>query len=222
MDNESFINSRGIFLVSKWVSIRSVMEHGELYWTERYREDQTQWDAGKITTPLKEYFDQLPRKDIKILVPGCGNAHEATYLHDRGFTNVHLVDISDVPLAAFAELNPGFPKEHIFHADFFDLEGVYDLIVEQTFFCALHPSRRPAYALKMQQLSGKKGRLVGVLFEDELFKDHPPYGGHREEYRKYFEPYFQFKVFERCFNSIKPRLGRELFINLSPKKYSNN
>ena len=29
--------------------------------------------CGKITKPLKEYFDQLENKKVKILIPGCGN-----------------------------------------------------------------------------------------------------------------------------------------------------
>lgn len=30
--------------------------------------------------PLKVYFDQLTNKDLKILIPGGGNSHEAEYL----------------------------------------------------------------------------------------------------------------------------------------------
>ena len=47
-------------------------------WNERYISKNTGWDAGKITQPLKEYFDQLNSKNIKILIPGCGNSHEAS------------------------------------------------------------------------------------------------------------------------------------------------
>ena len=198
------------------------MIHDQTYWTERYYAQQTQWDTGHITTPLKEYFDQLTSKDLKILIPGCGNAHEAAYLHAEGFSNVQLVDISEVPLKSFARKYPDFPKGSLVQANFFDLAGKYDLIIEQTFFCALHPSERMQYARKMFELLVEQGKLVGVLFDDELFTDHPPYGGEREEYRKYFEPYFQFNVFDLCFNSIKPRQGRELFINLSPKFDSNS
>ncbi|MEM6524593.1 MAG: SAM-dependent methyltransferase [Bacteroidota bacterium] len=193
------------------------MIHDVGYWTNRYLRQQTQWDAGGITTPLKEYIDQLDSKGLKILIPGCGNAHEASYLHKNDFKSVSIIDLSPIPLNRFAANHDTFPKDQLITGDFFELDSTYDLIIEQTFFCALHPSERPGYARKMSELLSNSGRLVGVLFEDELFHDHPPYGGFRDEYSTYFEPYFEFKVFERCYNSIKPRQGRELFINLSKK-----
>ena len=38
------------------------------YWEERYQKGETGWDAGKITTPIKEYIDQLTNKNLKILI----------------------------------------------------------------------------------------------------------------------------------------------------------
>ena len=35
-------------------------------WNQRYISKNTGWDVGKITQPLKEYFDQLHSKNIKI------------------------------------------------------------------------------------------------------------------------------------------------------------
>jgi len=188
--------------------------HDEKYWTERYINSQTQWDTGDITTPLKEYFDQLTDKNLKILIPGCGNAYEAKYLWENGFKNVYVVDISSQPLNNFAKQNPDFPKSQLIHQNFFDLEGQYDLIVEQTFFCALHPLERDNYAVKCKELLKPKGKLMGVLFDDPLFTDHPPYGGNKKIYEPFFKDRFKLIVFERCYNSIKPREGRELFILL--------
>lgn len=186
----------------------------EHYWTNRYQQGQTGWDVGAATTPIKEYVDQLTDKNIKILIPGSGNSYEAVYLFNQGFTRVFIVDISEYPLTRFRAQYPQFPAEHILHQDFFDLNDSYDLILEQTFFCALPPDLRPAYARKMHQLLNLSGRLVGVLFDDPLYEDHPPFGGNREEYRTYFSPYFCFHTFETAYNSIPPRRGRELFINL--------
>jgi thiopurine S-methyltransferase len=61
------------------------------------------------------------------------------------------------------------------------------------------------------------GKLVGLLFNDKLNTDKPPFGGNKEEYTWYFEKYFDLKTFESCHNSIKPRAGRELFIKFSKK-----
>jgi SAM-dependent methyltransferase len=194
--------------ISKWNSD---------YWTERYEQGATQWDAGSITTPLKDYFDQLTDRSISILIPGAGNAYEAEYLFNQSFVNITVVDLSEWPLRNLKKRVTDLKKECLIRGDFFDLDGQYDLIVEQTFFCALDPSLREAYALQMKQLLKPGGKLVGVLFEDELFEDHPPYGGFRQDYWPLFEPFFQFKVFDRCYNSIPPRQNRELFINLIRK-----
>ena len=53
------------------------------YWEERYQKGETGWDAGTITTPLKEYIDQLTDKNLTILIPGAGNGHEFDYLIDN-------------------------------------------------------------------------------------------------------------------------------------------
>lgn len=181
------------------------------YWENRYQQGQTGWDAGKITTPLKAYIDQLTDKNLKILIPGAGNAHEAAYLHHQGFTNIFVADIAKTPLQNFASKVPGFPKNNLLHDDFFNLTGTYNLVLEQTFFCALEPSLRPKYAEKMHSLLDNGGKVAGLLFNFPLTAEGPPFGGDKDEYLGYFEKYFYIKTLEPCYNSIKPREGRELF-----------
>lgn len=190
------------------------MQYNETYWSNRYRQEDTPWDAGAVTTPLKAFFDGLSNKDLRILVPGGGSGHEAAYLHALGFKEVYLLDFSAEPLQQFAKKYPDFPSAHLLQENFFTLKGSFDLIVEQTFFCALEPSLRPAYAKKMLQLLKPGGHLVGVLFDAPLNDDHPPFGGNKEEYLTYFQPYFTIHQLERCYNSIPPRAGRELWIDL--------
>lgn len=184
------------------------------YWQSRYENGQTGWDTGSITQPLKDYFDQLKNKDISILIPGCGNAYEAEYLHKQGFTNVYVADIAPTPLEQFRQRVPDFPKEHLLQQDFFALEDNYDMIVEQTFFCAIDPDLRKDYAAKCYELLKTGGILVGLLFDTIFQNPGPPHGGTKAEYAGYFEPYFHFKHFETAYNSIAPRQGRELFIEL--------
>ena len=185
------------------------------YWQNRYQEEKIGWDAGNITTPIKEYFDRIEDKTIKILIPGCGNAHEAAYLFQQGFTNLYLCDWAQAPLDAFSNTNPNFPKEHLICANFFDLEEKgFDYVVEQTFFCAIDPSLRPQYAQKMAELLKVGGQLVGLFFGKELGLEGPPFGGNKSEYLTYFEPLFSNIKIEPCTNSITPRLGSELFIEI--------
>ncbi|MEQ8909436.1 MAG: methyltransferase domain-containing protein [Vicingaceae bacterium] len=186
-------------------------------WEKRYRENETGWDLGGVSTPLKEYFDQLNDKSIKILIPGCGNAYEASYLHEKGFKNVFLLDLAPSPLQAFAEKHPDFPKAQLIEDNFFKHEGEYNLIVEQTFFCAINQKHRAEYAKKTAELLKPKGKLMGLLWSVPLNEDHPPFGGAKEEYHQYFDPYFNYQVFEEAHNSIPPRAGRELFLLASKK-----
>jgi thiopurine S-methyltransferase len=51
-----------------------------------------------------------------------------------------------------------------------------------------------------------------VLFDFPLSTEGPPFGGSREEYLQRFSPFFELKLLEKCYNSIAPRMGRELFI----------
>ncbi len=188
----------------------------ERYWSERYKMNQVGWDLGRVSPTIKAYADQLTQKSQRILIPGCGNAHEADYLLFKNFDNISIIDISDILIenvkTKHSEYIENF-KLKVFHGDFFEHDGKYDLIIEQTFFCALSPALRSSYAKKMSELLVSGGRLVGLLFNRE-FVGGPPFGGSTAEYRRYFEPYFEFHAFEPSYNSVSPRQGTELFINL--------
>lgn len=181
------------------------------FWTRKYEQNQTGWDIGHASPPITTYADQLKNKNLKILIPGCGNAYEAIYLHSRGFKNVYIVDFVKETLDQFQRNNPDFPEEHILYDDFFEIEGQFDLIIEQTFFCALLPNQRKAYISKMKSLLKDKGKLVGILFERVFEQSGPPFGGTRQEYISLFSSNFRIKTLENCYNSILPRKGSELF-----------
>ncbi len=186
------------------------------YWENRYVTGNTAWDAGEITAPLKKYFDGLKSKNLKILIPGAGNGHEAIYLHNHAFADVTVVDLAQLPLNNILKNAPTFPVAKLLKCDFFEHPGSYDLIVEQTFFCALPVDKRSDYAKKMSELLTAGGKLAGVLFDAE-FDGGLPFGGNKSEYLQYFTPYFQINTFDRCYNSIKPRENRELFMVLQKK-----
>jgi len=192
--------------------------HTNEYWDARYRKGDTRWDIGEVSPPLKTYFDQLVHdKDKKILIPGCGRAYEAVYLMKNGFRDVFILDWSKQALDMVKKRFPRIPDSHLICDDFFNHQAKYDLIIEQTFFCSLNPELRTKYVEKMQQLLKKDGKLIGLLFDDPLFDNHPPYGGNEKEYRTVFSTCFEIVKMEACNNSIEPRQGRELFIILKPK-----
>ena len=139
----------------------------QAFWNQLYLQKETRWDIGYPSTPLKEYIDQLKGREQRILIPGCGNAYEAAYLINAGFTNVCLLDIASEVVEKLQQKWADKPVK-IICQDFFEHQGTYDLIFEQTFFCALDPSLRPAYVKKMHDLLAPGGKLVGVLFNRAL------------------------------------------------------
>lgn len=187
------------------------------FWDTQYREGNTGWDIGRVSNPLKEYFDQLTDKSVSILIPGAGNGYEAEYLNKLEFTDVTVVDISPTVITQFKERIASFPENKIINTDFFELRGQFDLIIEQTFFCAIVPSLRSTYADKVADLLKPAGKLVGLMFDAPLNTDHPPYGGSCEEYRVYFNPFFNIEIMDSSYNSIESRIGKEVFVKMVKK-----
>lgn len=188
----------------------------ELYWTNRYLSNNVGWDIGNPSEPIKSYIDQLIHREIRILIPGAGNAYEAGYLLRSGFDNVFILDISEVPLRNFKNRNPDFPSENLIHGDFFSHAGKYDLILEQTFFCSFPPTteNRMAYFKHMAKLLSNKGKLAGVWFDFPKVEGdmiNRPFGGNKEEYIEYITPHFDMHTLATCYNSIASRMGKELF-----------
>ena len=186
------------------------------YWENRYINDSAKWDIGYVSTPLKEYIDQLENKEIKILIPGAGNAYELDYLIEKGFYNVFVIDFAQQPIDAILKRNKALEK-HIIQDDFFLHSETYDLIIEQTFFCALDPALRENYVLKMYDLLSVNGKIAGLLFDFPLTEEGPPFGGSKKEYLNLFSKKFTIKTLEPAYNSIKPREDRELFFTFEKK-----
>ncbi|TDL99421.1 MAG: thiopurine S-methyltransferase [Flavobacteriaceae bacterium] len=189
------------------------------YWNSRYQQNDTGWDLGEISGPIKNWIDTLEDKNQSILIPGCGNTYEAQYLLEKGFKNITVIDIAPVLVE---DLKNRFLDNHCIHivlGDFFKLQGSYDLIIEQTFFCALPPSLRPKYVWKMHQLLKENGRLCGLLF-DTSFEVSPPFGGSKKEYESLFSSAFEIESMEIAQNSAPKRQNQELFIEF--KKNSQN
>ncbi|WP_334055970.1 methyltransferase [Polaribacter sp. P097] len=190
----------------------------EQFWDNKYITNKTGWDLGQVSPPLKAYFDQLTNKDLKILIPGGGNSHEAEYLLENDFTNVYVIDISKLALTNLKKRVPGFPSSNLIHQNFFKLNQTFDLVIEQTFFCALNPNLREEYVSKMHSVLNDNGKLVGLLFDAKLNEDHPPFGGDKKEYASLFRNLFTIELLEECYNSIQNRKGMELFCKFIKNK----
>lgn len=178
------------------------------FWQSRYDEGATGWDVGTVSAPLKAYIDQLTGKQLRILIPGCGFGHEALYLYEQGFSHITVIDLID---DALLPLRRKAPSVHCITGDFFDLHAPFDLILEQTLFCAIDPSQRRRYIGHIASLLVPGGKYAGVMF-NRTFEEGPPFGGNAEEYATYLEPNFSSFTLEPCYNSIEPRKGTEVFV----------
>jgi thiopurine S-methyltransferase len=186
------------------------------YWDTRHKESQTAWDIGYANSIHTDYVKANYPKNAKIIEPGAGNAHEVSALWEDGYTNVYAVDYSSTAKDAFISKNSNFPSEQYLVGDYFDIKGNFDLILEQTFFCALDPNLREAYVNKTHSLLNTNGRVMGVLFNFEK-SDGPPFGGDINEYKCLFENKFEIICLEEAKNSIPERQGNEIVFELLKK-----
>lgn len=190
---------------------------GQSYWNKQYESNSTGWDLGEVSPPIKAYIDQIENKNCRILIPGCGNTYEADYLLQQDFTNITIIDIAPTLVEKLKNKYADNPNIHIILGDFFTHHGQYDLIIEQTFFCAINPTLRESYVKKMNELIVPNGKLMGVLFNRSFDVQGPPFGGSQEEYKKLFEQNFNSIHFMPCYNSYHKRANTELFILLQKK-----
>lgn len=185
----------------------------EKFWDQRWQSNDIGWDIGYAAPVLTELIDQIEDKNIAILIPGCGSAYEVDYLLEKGFKNITIIEISETIYHQLEEKYKG-KNIKIIHGDFFDLNQAFDIILEQTFFCALAPYWRPRYVWKMFNLLNIRGKLQGVLF-DKHFDTNPPFGGSKNEYFNLFSHAFQIKKMDLTSKSIEPRKNTELEISLT-------
>jgi SAM-dependent methyltransferase len=189
------------------------------YWNNRYLQKQTGWDLGVVSSPIAAYINQLKDKDLRILIPGAGNSYEAVYLLEQGFKNITVIDFAEKALSNLKlRLNHIDEKcYHLIQEDFFNHEDEYDLILEQTFFCAINPELRKEYVNHTHRLLADNGKIVGLLFNRDFPFADPPFAGSKKEYLKLFESKFDIKLMEEAYNSIEARSGSELFVVLVKK-----
>ena len=69
----------------------------------------------------------------------------------------------------------------------------------------------------MKKLLANNGKLVGLLFNDKLYSNRPPFGGKKSAYMPLFSKHFNQVSMEKAYNSIPSRTDRELFIRIENK-----
>lgn len=145
------------------------------FWDLRYRERVTPWDPGGAPAMLAEWLAAQPDQG-RVLVPGCGSAHEVLLFAARGY-DVVAIDFSDAALEAARGVlgaRAGLARK----ADFFGFEGddpAFDLLYERAFLCALPRRIWVDWAVRAARLVRPGGRLAGFFYFDDNAKG-PPFG----------------------------------------------
>ena len=103
-------------------------------------------------------------------------------------------------------------KGRVLHQDFFSLDdthdGVYDLVIEQTFFCAISPRQRQDYVLKVSRMLKPGGMLVGLFYHTDK-QGGPPYNTTREDIETHFSENFEIQELDKTALSSEQRKGKE-------------
>lgn len=191
------------------------MDLNKEFWNDRYEQNTTGWDLGMVSPALKYWIDQLLDRKASILIPGAGNAYEVDELLLLGFENITVIDIAPTLVEKLIKKYKANNRIRVLLGDFFELNDQFDVILEQTFFCAIDPSLRSKYIRHMKNLLRPDGQLLGVLF-DRTFSGGPPFGGSREEYQSLFDTEFMSEFFD-CHVSHPARSGSEVLFRCSLK-----
>ena len=178
------------------------------FWDVRFDADFMPWDQGGVPRCLRDYAarNALPRK---VLIPGCGAAHEARFLLEQNW-DVTAIDFSASAVARAKRLLGPF-QNHMREADFFgEALGCqrYDAIYERAFLCALPRRRWPEWAARIAQLIPPQGRLFGFFFFDTSEKG-PPFGMAGGELVDLLSPHFDLIEDSAPTDSIAVFAGKE-------------
>jgi methyl halide transferase len=183
-------------------------------WQKHYDEDDLRWDLGEVSPPLRHFLENNPISKDRALVPGCGQGHEVVYLALNGFA----VTAIDYTKGATQKLARNLARSRVgaevICANFFNLglehKNRYNLMLEQTFFCAIHPTLRNRYVDLVSRVLKPGGFLVGVFYETGE-EDGPPFNTTRAHILKHFSGPFLIEQLEKTNRSAERRQGKEWF-----------
>ena len=191
-------------------------EDSPKFWEEIYKNNDTGWDLGGPTPIFKNLASKLLPKKLCIL--GCGRGYDAIHFAKCGF-DVTAVDFAPSAIKYLKNLSSKHNvKVQALEKNIFSLspkyDNYFDYVIEQTCFCAIHPSRRLKYERLVFNILNVNGKLIGLWFPlDKNIKDGgPPYGTTIDEVKNIFNNGWSICQEEFPHDSIKPRKNREKLI----------
>ena len=191
-------------------------ENRPQFWEDIYLAGEAQWDIQGSTPIFKNFSNNLPVGNLCII--GCGRGYDAIEFAKKGF-KVTAVDFASSAILSLKKMAEDENVSlQIIERDIFTLmpdhENSFDYVIEQTCFCAIHPSRRKEYEVIVKGILKVGGHLVGLWFplDKDIKEDGPPYGTTIDEVKSTFRNGWEITKEEFSEHSIKPRMGREKLI----------
>lgn len=204
-------------------------------WEQAWQEGRTRWDAGtpapallhleqagEIAELLDSVSPSVPAggADRRVVVPGAGSGYDVLTLASKG-RSVIGVDLAPSAVQRFSQLRARAEVQgdvEFLTADFLRLSDAprhrasYDLAWDYTFFCALPPRVRGAWAETMRRLLRPNGVLITLMYplvesSDVDRTQGPPFPLTRAIYRDHLEP-VGFEL-EREMPVVESHPGRE-------------
>lgn len=185
------------------------------FWSQKYQESTLPgWDLDGPHPELKSFLQQLKLNKQRILVPGCGQGHDAALLAEKGHV-VTAVDFSETALKMARARYGHIANLQFLHADVFRLgrshEQAYDIVFEHTFYCAITPDRRDELILSWRRYLADGGHLLGIFFVVPK-RSGPYFGGSEWELREKLQKPFRLLYWTRLKHSPGWRNGGELMV----------
>ena len=181
-------------------------------WEKHYQSEDLGWDLGKVSPPFLSLWKEQNLVPCNTIIPGCGRGHEAVFLAENGF-RVTAVDYCNGAVNALRKsiADKGLECD-ILHQDFFDLDSShdssYELMLEQTFFCAISPSQRKLYVETAHRILKFGGLLLGLFYETNA-EGGPPFNTTRSDILHHFCDRFMVQSLEKTLLSDEQRKNKE-------------
>ncbi|XP_037422889.1 probable thiol methyltransferase 2 [Triticum dicoccoides] len=160
-------------------------------WRRCWEQGVTPWDLGQPTPVVVKLVQSgtLPAGGATVLVPGCGGGYDAVALSGGGRSVVGL-DVCDAVIQKASQRSSSSPDVAFITADFFTWAPPepFPLIFDYTFFCALDPSLRPAWAARMEELLRPDGELITLMYLPQDQDSGPPYNTTVLDYEEVLKP----------------------------------
>jgi len=186
------------------------------FWEDIYLKNDIGWDLNG-PTPIFFHLSKI-LKTGKVCIVGCGRGFDAVMFAKKGF-DVSAVDFAPSAIRSLKSLadkesvNLNAIEKDIFslNSDFYE---TFDYVIEQTCFCAIHPSLRSDYERLIKKILKPEGQLIGLWFPlDKPIEDGgPPYGTTIKEVKNIFSIGWSAVREEFSNYSVDSRRGREKLI----------